>query len=970
MTVSIAAALVLVLSVARGSDAQVAPNQPETSTPPPATERVYLSGTGFGDEREWEFRIDGGRRSGEWTTIPVPSQWQQHGFGTYTYGHDEQDAADVGHYRYRFSAPERWRDRRVLLTFDGVMTDAAVSVNGHSAGAVHQGGFYPFSYEVTDLLSFGEQASNLLEVSVSERSSNRSVNRAEREADYWVFGGIFRPVYLEVLPQASIRRVLIDARSDGTARLLVTTQDAPPGATLRASADRLTASSSIVAVDSAQQTEITARFAGAEPWSAETPHLYHLHLDLVAPDGAPLHRFSEHIGFRTFEIRPGGLYVNGSRVVLKGFNRHSFWPQSGRTLNAEINRTDVLWMKAMNANAVRMSHYPPDRSFLDACDELGLYVLDEIAGWHDAYDTAVGTRLVTTTVERDHNRPSVIAWSNGNEDGWNTSLDPLFYELDLQNRPVLHPWDDFGGFDTRHYPDWQELQKMLAGRRFPPTRSLVMPTELLHGLYDGGIGASLEDYWGALQASPRFAGAFLWAFIDEAVARTDRDGELDTAGNYAPDGVLGPYREREASWLTVRELFSPVDARFVSIQRGDIQEEITVELENRYDHSSLERLRLHPRFVRLPRPTVAGAQTSAGGFPAPDAAPGSSAEWNFLAPSFSRMRDAGYTTIPEQQLGANDRWEAFELRIYDAARAANGKSPGPEIMRWVWDLDPGRLRGTSYLAAPNVEDLPPVTAEQGDDGAWTLRAAGTTVHFDASGALASIASGTGTLSLTGGNTDAHGRVSRPLESRILERGSARSLQLRFDQPLQLATWTLHPDGRLHVSYLLETERKQQYVGLGFDYPEEQVRGLRWLGQGPYRVWRNRTRGGWLGLHETPHNRTVTGRSWRYPELGGFYAGVRWAELQTSEGRLLLAPGTPDQYLGLFGPEFPDDARGARAEVPSGINILSHISAIGTKFHEPSELGPRAAALAPAGLHRGDLWIRFLPPDVAALSASE
>jgi beta-galactosidase/beta-glucuronidase len=104
------------------------------------------------------------------------------------------------------------------------------------------------------------------------------------------------------------------------------------------------------------------------------------------------HTVTTRFGFRTFEVRPrDGLYLNGQKITLKGANRHSFWPDSGRTLSRQVCYDDARLMKEMNMNAVRMSHYPPDPDFLEACDELGLYVLDELAGWHGFYDQPTGS---------------------------------------------------------------------------------------------------------------------------------------------------------------------------------------------------------------------------------------------------------------------------------------------------------------------------------------------------------------------------------------------------------------------------------------------------------------------------------------------------------------------------------------------------------------------------------------------------
>src|SRR5215204_1117476 len=180
------------------------------------TEIRYLSGTGTDDAVFWDFFCTEGRKSGAWSRIRVPSNWELEGFGAYQYGGDHlrepnKFPKEQGKYRLYFDSPQRWRGRVVHLVFEGSMTDTEVWINGKSAGPVHQGAFYRFKFDVTSLLKFGER--NLLEVTVSKESSNASVNRAERLGDYWNFGGIFRPVYLEVFPDSFIDWTAIDARA-------------------------------------------------------------------------------------------------------------------------------------------------------------------------------------------------------------------------------------------------------------------------------------------------------------------------------------------------------------------------------------------------------------------------------------------------------------------------------------------------------------------------------------------------------------------------------------------------------------------------------------------------------------------------------------------------------------------------------------------------------------------------------------
>src|SRR6185369_16857700 len=401
------------------------------------TEVRYLSGTGTDDAVLWDFFCSGGRNSGKWSKIHVPSNWETEGFGTYQYGGDHQRAEnpfpkEQGKYKLNFEAPLKWKNRVVRLVFEGSMTDTEVWINGKSAGPVHEGSFYRFKYDISLLLNYGQ--TNLLEVTVSKESANASVNNAERRGDYWNFGGIFRPVYLEVLPESFIDWTAINARADGSFSVDVNLQ----GVGDRVVAQIVDAGGVPVGrsfatnVDKQQTVHLQTNIARPKLWTAETPNLYRVRLTLVK-NSRPVHSITERFGFRTFEVRKGdGLYLNGQRILLKGVNRHSFWPETGRALSKQISYDDVKLIKEMNMNAVRMSHYPPDAHFLEACDELGLYVLDELRGWHHSYDTPTGQRLIGQMIRRDVNHPSILFWDNGNEGGWNKENDDEFARWDPQ----------------------------------------------------------------------------------------------------------------------------------------------------------------------------------------------------------------------------------------------------------------------------------------------------------------------------------------------------------------------------------------------------------------------------------------------------------------------------------------------------------------------------------------------------------
>jgi hypothetical protein len=1006
----------------------------------PATERQYLSGRGPADAVPWDFTVTGGRRAGEKTTIPVPSHWELQGFGNYNYGQEPNKSDERGLYRVSFMVPAAWSGRRVRLVFDGVMTDAAVKVNDRPAGPVHQGGFTQFRYDITTLVKF--DADNVLEVEVSKVSANAETEKAERGGDYWVFGGIYRSVFLESVPANSIDHVAIDARADGALTADVTLgalrdRVRPEGPsllpeTLEAQildADQKPVGESFSAKIPGGGTgrlRLTTKADNPRLWTAETPHLYTLKVTRKR-GGEAIHTTTTRFGFRTFEIREGqGLYVNGQRVLLKGVNRHSFRPETGRALDREDCYEDARLLRAMNMNAVRMSHYPPDEAFLEACDELGLYVLDELSGWQHAHGTAVGRLLVRELVERDVNHPSIIIWDNGNEGGWNRDLDGDFALYDPQNRPVIHPWDPFGGIDTKHYTGYNDHVRRLKGP------NLVMPTEILHALYDGGAGSGLHDYWKAIEDSPFGAGAFIWDFADEAVVRSDRGGALDPFSTFAPDGIVGPRFEKEGSYYTVRHVWSPVQ---IDAPLLDGKFDGTLTLHNRYDFTSLAGCRVEWSLQRFDT----AAQTVASGVSAgPAVAPHASGTLKLALPATWREADALVVTVKDPRGEALWTWtwatpalakhtvalmnsakgsplkidqspERVSLSAGAVSASFDAKtglllslrsrdktyafSNGPRLayarpvaaapVAWLpWRDNTPATETTRFLATPQTASVleveietpkgMPYTAYQlelspdgekwhtiydasrrpGDGGRYDFppqRVAAVRlsrlVHSDGSPAqLKAVRIGhaagrfppeiAGNITVTTG-TDANGAW---LESR----GGQNNFK-----------WTLGGDGKLRLDYEYALEGSFNYHGITFDHDEEAMNSLRWLGEGPYRVWQNRLHGTALGIHENARHVLQPGESFRYPEFEGFFAGVRWARLDTSAGPLSIVSDHPAAYLrvGTTRLSHPNTS----VDFPAGdLSFMHAIPGMGSKFKTPEVSGPSAAAAKASGTYKGTL----------------
>lgn len=908
--------------------------------------RVYLSGHDAANTVDWDFMVTDGRKNGEWTTIPVPSNWELHGFGTYNYGHDHsKEGATLGKehglYRHRFQVPVAWKGKSIHIVFDGSMTDTKVRINGKSAGKVHQGGFYRFKYEITNLLHYGKE--NLLEVDVAKHSANESVNNAEREADFWILGGIFRPVYLEVLPKQHFDRIAIDAKADGRFTAQLSVNHLEPNTTAKIDLYTLDGDKIGETITGAfNEHELTlmlqGTFSNIKSWNPENPMRYNARFSLIR-NNRLVYQQEERIGFRTVELRRNnGFYVNGEKVIFKGVNRHSFWPNTGRALSDENQLQDVQLIKAMNMNAVRMSHYPPDERFLELCDSLGLFVLDEVTGWQAGYDTVVGPELIRETILKDENHPSVVIWDHGNEGGWDFANEKWFHTYDIQKRPIIYPWLQRNGVDTYHYPSYNYgISRLAKGQ------DVFMPTEFMHGLYDGGHGAGLDDFWTNYSASPLFAGGFLWVFSDEAIVRTDKGDILDSDGNHAPDGILGPYREKEASFYTIKEIWSPIQLLPVVVD-SLFDGKLTVK--NTYSYTNLNQC------------TFSWSIEDVTGF------------------SESKVIDSGLVIAPDVRPGESGivqlklpaNFAEAEILTLTAKNAS-----GEEIGTWHWSVKRPQALAAEILAAIGKDDssLGSVMVDEGADRI-NARVGALSLSFNKkNGFLEEVITARGKVSFNGGplpvgmETAVDGKVSWETDD-----SGNFVLQVKRDEYPETVQWKLTQSGllQLEVAPLRLHKGEIDYAGVSFNYPEALVTGVRWFGKGPYRVWKNRIKGAQVGVWQKDYNNTVTGESYEklvYPEFKGYHADLYWMELQTKESPIRIITATPGLFFRLYTPPTPKAVAGGVAPpFPAGdLSFLHEIPAIGTKFKEAVKMGP-SAQKGEVSAKKGDesypisLWFDF------------
>jgi len=894
----------------------------------------YLSGTDKDHTVQWDFFCTKGMNSGKWNKIAVPSNWEQQGFGSYTYGRDKIKTDEQGLYKYRFKISKEWWNKKIFIVFEGSMTDTKVMINGKPAGQVHQGGFYRFKYDITGLLKYGKE--NLLEVTVSKMSAEVSVNRAERDGDFWTLGGIYRPVYLEIVPDTFIDHVAIDAKADGSLNMDVYAMNVNAGTTIEARVQKLNGEDagdpfSIKVSGKLQKYVLHNQFSDPALWNPEFPNLYQVIVSIKNPAGI-IHSIKQRFGFRTAELRTNdGFYVNGTKVIFKGVCRHSEWPETGRTLSKEISLLDVNLMKEMNMNAVRMSHYPPDQHFLDICDSLGLFVLDELTGWQASYDTVAGRPLVKELVVRDVNHPSVVIWDNGNEGGWNRALDNDYALYDPQKRLVIHPWEKFNGTDTKHYPDYNYVvNSSLYGHE------VFFPTEFMHGLYDGGQGAGLDDFWNLILQHPFGAGGFLWSFHDEGILRKDKKDTMDTNSNNAPDGIMGPYREKEASFYTIKEIWSPLYIKQHSMAptfNGKL------EIENRYLYTNLDQCSFEWKLVKLAMPNdkITSPTLISKGKPKPlSLAPG---EKSFLELNLP----AGW-----------NKADALYLTAYNPYKK--------EIFTWSWSL-----QLTASVAPKNIHAESQVKIETSEeDSSFIVYSGGIRYYFNKNtGYLSKVINSQSTISLSNGPVVAG--VNHSLKELKHYANDAQYIvePVYEGESMFLVKWIFSPGEPVKLEYKYAQKGPLDFMGISFNYPEEKITGMKWMGRGPYRVWKNRLKGQEFGIWQKAYNNSITGESWQYPEFKGYHAELYWVVIENKESSFVVYNGEENVFLQMLKPLKPIGAYNDNTSPPfpvGDIGFMNAISPIGTKFQSADKLGPQSQKNMQLNYTpiSGSLWFDFKP----------
>lgn len=866
-----------------------------------------------------------GYDAGDWKDIKVPAMWQAQGYDQARYNNITYPfpanrpliphaTNPVGSYRRTFEVPAAWSGQDVILHVGAAGAAYRVWVNGVEVG-YYEDSKLPAEFDVTRHVRPG---ANLIAIQVHRWADGSYLE----DQDFWRVSGIERSVWLKAVPQARVSDLFVKAGLDKAYRdgtlateLALTARKAPLTArmTLLDGDRQVLTRETRVAAGAARTVSLAATVPGVKAWTAETPNLYTLLVELLDAQGQVVQATPQRIGFRTVEIKDGKVSVNGRPIVIRGVNRHEHDPETFHVISEESMRRDIELMKRANFNAVRTSHYPNDERFYALADEYGLYVMDEAnieshaymdygnkvpavreqmqLGFDPAWEGAHVDRVINM-VERDKNHPSVIFWSLGNEAGIGPNFEKAAAAARKRDPSRLISYLGWGTLDWEHQPNpyvdiyapmYDDIEKMVDWAKDPTRTQPMIQCEYAH--MQGNSGGNFKDYWDTIYSYDKLQGGFIWDWVDQSMYRYTKDGKRywGDGGEYGKnpggdiefgDGLIQPDRTPNPHYYEVRKVLSPIQFGGFDPATGKLS------VTNRHDFRDLSGFDfdwvLQENGVEIATGALPALSTKARGvevvtLPLPRLDPKPGAEYFVTVRARAK---AG--SVPMTPAGFVVGWEQFALAAFPKAAFPKG------------DV----ARATTVALAEG-------------EAAITLKAAGATLTIDrATGLLAAYEKGGAVLAKGGqpnffraetDNDTLNGTVAQQKPWRVMTearqvrsiaaRKTAEGAQVVVEHALGagaagfVTTWTMAGDGSVAVDGAL-TPLKDDLpppvrVGLWFTLPSQPA-SLAWYGRGPHESYVDRYTsapiGLWRGaLAEQNHD-------YMRPQDTGNKIDVRWMEL--------------------------------------------------------------------------------------------
>jgi beta-galactosidase len=536
-----------------------------------------------------------------WSQLPVPSNWQRHGFGFPVYSNMTVDTEpdEVGLYRHNFKVSDYWKNGRIILHFGGVKTAFHLYINGKKVG-YQEGANLPSEFDITDYLQQGE---NLLAVAVYRVADIQKIENF----DTWRLSGIFRDVSLQFRPSIYIEDVQVNAPmvnqyKDGQwkTKIKIKNKSTQKASKLKAVIQLVDAENQSIILEkkakigtlvNGETKEIIVEelLENAKAWTAETPNLYKTIVQLQQHKET-LEVIAVNTGFRTIEIIDEQIKVNGQKIFFKGVNRHDWHPEMARAISKEVIKKDFEHFKKYNINAIRTSHYPNSSYVYELADEMGIYVMDEVAmetHWatHPEREEGWGPAHLDRTkrlIARDRNHPSIILWSMGNEffNGPHTLAMYDWVEKEDPSRFIYYDGREEGTLVEKHgavktaaYNNFETIIESSKKHRKP-----VVMKEYMHAA--GNEMGLFHQMWEIIRnpAYKNLHGGFIWDWKDQGWTLKDEKGTtyydwgenagLAATGNDGFDGITDIDLNETPKLLEVAKVFQDIVVTAIEAKEG------------------------------------------------------------------------------------------------------------------------------------------------------------------------------------------------------------------------------------------------------------------------------------------------------------------------------------------------------------------------------------------------------------------
>lgn len=863
--------------------------------------------------------------TGGWADIEVPGNWERQGYGTAIYVNETYEfdtplfnfkknpplvpyeENEVGSYRRTFTVPAGWKNRRIVICCEGVISFYYIWVNGHQLG-YNQGSKTPAEWDITDYVKEGE---NTVALEVYRWSAGSYLECQ----DMWRLSGIERDVYLYSTPRQFISdykvtssldkqtykeglfslEATVEGASDGTSVLEYTLEDSSGKTILKKEISlKSRGLSNFITFD--EQT-----LPDVKRWSAEHPNLYSLTLALKNAAGQVTHLTGCNVGFRTSEIKDGRFCINGVPVLVKGANRHEH-SQLGRTVSKELMEEDIRLMKQHNLNTVRNSHYPTHPYWYQLCDRYGLYVIDEAnieshgMGYGPASLAKDSTWLpahmdrTRRMYERSKNHPAIVIWSLGNEAGNGINFERTYdYMKSIETtRPIQYERAEQNYNTDIYCRMYRSVEELLAyaHQTEPKVYRPFIMTEYLHAM--GNSCGGLREYMEVFETEPIVQGGCIWDWVDQSFREIDADGRwywtyggdygpknVPSFGNFCCNGLVNAIREPHPHLLEVKKAYQYIKAKLVDSKK------LTLNVRNWYDFTNLNAYTLHWQVVGDNGKVIADGTRQV------DAAPHATVEITLGAVRLpSGVREAwlnlSWTPVEAAPFIGTD----YEVAYDQFALAGNRSYRAPEVKlsgKVEMDIDPetGALRsyiykGEEMLASPVILSLyRPATDNDNRE-----KTGGAKVWKKA-----------GLDKLT----------QRALSVKTSARGGRSEVELLNARDERLGTasfiYTLKKEGTLDVQtrFVPDTTvvTSLARVGLVFEMPVAYSQ-VTYLGRGEHETYVDRNESGRIGIYHT--DAECMFHYYVRPQATGNRTDVRWMQLADEAGEgLAFCSDTPFQF---------------------------------------------------------------------------